>query len=200
MIIVFIIFWWLNRKLLSSRWWLGQILLSVSPWFIQLWYAPLEFSWLMQPNFSLKAAVHNLSVYSSADYIFFSGERRLQYGNQETGLLHLTYLPLVSIGLIQVVATPTWRWLGWWLGGGFVLASLFAKAPFFFASLLYLVPAQLLVGIGVVKLINFFPRQPRLIKLLIFALSLLVIYEVVIFAHIIAIHYPKRLEGAGISL
>ena len=199
-LIVFIGLLLINRHLLPKFWWLAQLLLVLSPWFIQLLYSPIELNWLLQPNFSIPQIFHNLSIYSSDDYVFFTGDKRLEYGTQEAGMVYLSFTPLWLIGLLQAVGNPRYRWLALWLGGGVLASSLFAQAPIFSASLLYIPSVQILVGLGAGHLIKNFSRYHLALRLGLVLLFAFVGYEMINFIHNLIVHYPQRLDIEGINL
>jgi hypothetical protein len=200
-IILFLLLFKLHSGLgLKKKWLLlSQLLLLSSPWFIQLLLSPVELNWLFSPATSIGQFFDNLAVYSSDEYVFFSGDDRLQYGTQEAGLLYLSWLPLWLIGLIQSIGQPAGK-ISLWLGIGVLVASLFGPAPNLSVSLLYIPAAQILTSLGLVHILKVFKKQPPLLKLVILLLLAFMIYEIIGFFHILTVHYPKRLQDAGIRL
>lgn len=164
------------------------LLFIVSPWFVQLFVSPVEPNWIAHPVSSIAGFWRNLAVYTSPEFIFFSGDRRLTYGTQEFGLLYLSWLPLVFI--------KPQKHLIRWLGLGIFFASLFKPIAPFSAALAYVLPLQLLVARGVKHLAVNFRRFHWLIRLGIILLALFNLYEIVNFWHVLAIHYPQRIHEA----
>jgi hypothetical protein len=162
-------------------------LLIVSPWFVQLFISPIELTWLAHPITSVSEFLRNLSFYSSPEFIFFSGDRRLAYGTQEFGLIYLSWLPLLAL-------VRPGRYLVWWLGVGILFASSFKAVAPFSAALLYILPLQILVAMGAKHLIANFRRFHPLIKLGIILLALFNLYEIANFWHVLVIHYPQRIH------
>src|SRR3989338_5021919 len=171
--------------------WLQLLLLTVAPWFIQLLISPIELHWLAQPVNSWSQFLNNIAFYTSPEFIFFSGDRRLAYGTQEFGLLYLSWLPL---GLVN-----PHKYVVWWLSMGILVASLFKPMAPFSAALLYIPPLQILVAGGAKHLITNFHRFHLLIRLGIILLALFNLYEIANFLHVLAIHYPQRIHEAVVN-
>src|SRR3989344_2314016 len=163
----------------------------VSPWFVQLFISPIETNFLTQPIASVAEFWRNLAFYTSPEFIFFSGDRRLAYGTQEFGLMYLSWLPLA-------VMKPR-RYLVGWLGIGILVASWFKPVAPFSAALLYILPLQILVAMGAKYLIANFRRFHPLIKLGIILLALFNVYEIANFWHVLTIHYPQRIHEAVVN-
>jgi len=198
-LIIFILFWILNRHLFPRFVWLAQLLLIVSPWFIQLLISPLEFHWLTQPATSLSAFLRNLALYSSDEFVFFAGDRRLGFGTQEFGLVYLSWLPLWLVGLVQSLSRPPAKYISWWLGLGILAASLFTPTAPFSAGLLYIPAVQVLTSFGLIHLLTHFRRYPLWLRLGLILLCLFSLYEVLNFFHVLAVHYPQRIHEAVTS-
>lgn len=164
------------------------LLFIVSPWFVQLFVSPVELSWIAHPVSSIAEFWRNLAVYTSPEFIFFSGDRRLAYGTQEFGLLYLSWLPL---GLVK-----PHKYVVWWLGIGILAASLFKPIAPFSAALFYIPPLQILVAEGAKHLITNFRRFHLLIRLGIILLTLFNLYEIANFLHVLVVHYPQRIHEA----
>lgn len=167
------------------------LLFIVSPWLVQLFVSPVELSWIAHPVSSIAEFWRNLAVYTSPEFIFFSGDRRLTYGTQEFGLLYLSWLPLVFL-------RPQ-NYLIWWSGIGILVASMFRPTAPFSAALLYIPALQLLVAGGAKHLIANFRSFHPLIKLSIIFLALFNLYEIANFWHVLAIHYPQRIHEAVLN-
>lgn len=160
--------------------------LIVSPWFVQLFISPIETNFLIQPIASVAEFWRNLAFYTSPEFIFFSGDRRLAYGTQEFGLMYLSWLPLVLMGLN--------RYLSVWLGLGILVSSLFKVTAPFSAALLYLPALQIAVTLGARRLVHSFRRQHWLIRIGIIVLALFNVYEIANFFHVLTLHYPQRIH------
>lgn len=167
------------------------LLFIVSPWLVQLFVSPVELSWIAHPVSSIAEFWRNLAFYTSPEFIFFSGDRRLTYGTQEFGLLYLSWLPL---GLVK----PR-KYVVGWLGIGILAASLFKSTAPFSAALLYIPALQLLVARGAKHLIANFRSFHPLIKLGIILLALFNLYEIANFIHVLAVHYPQRIHEAVVN-
>lgn len=167
------------------------LLFIVSPWLVQLFVSPVELSWIAYPISSIAEFWRNLAFYTSPEFIFFSGDRRLAYGTQEFGLLYLSWLPLMFI--------KPQKYLIWWLGTGILVASLFKPMAPFSAALLYIPPLQILVAGGAKHLITNFHRFHPLIRLGIILLALFNLYEIANFIHVLAVHYPQRIHEAVVN-
>lgn len=167
------------------------LLFIVSPWLVQLFVSPVELSWITYPVSSIAEFWRNLAFYTSPEFIFFSGDRRLAYGTQEFGLLYLSWLPLIWLG--------SQKQLWWWVGGGIIVASAFKITVPFSAALLYILPLQLLVASGAKYLITNFRRFGWSVKLVVVALVLFNFYEIANFIHVLAVHYPQRIHEAVVN-
>lgn len=167
------------------------LFIIVSPWLVQLFISPIEFSWLVHPVASLSEFWRNLAFYTAPEFIFFSGDRRLAYGTQEFGLIYLSWLPLWLVN--------PHKYLVWWLGMGILVASLFQPTAPFSAALLYIPALQILVAGGAKHLITNFRSFHPLIRLSIILLALFNFYEIANFFHVLTTHYPQRIHEAVLS-
>ena len=178
---------------------LSLFLLIASPWFVQLFISPIELSWLTHPISSISELLRNLSLYSSNEFIFFTGDPRLSYGTQEFGLVYLSFLPLWLLGLIRSLSKTPHKYITWWLGLGVLVASLFKPTAPFSAALLYLPAVQILTSLGALHLVTHFRRFHPLIKLGIILLFLFNFYEIANFFHVLTTHYPQRIHEVVLS-
>lgn len=199
-LIIFLLLFFFNKKLIPRYWLLSQALILVAPWFIQTYISPIEFAFFNLPISSLSEFLHNLSYYTSTDFIFFAGDPRLAYGIQDYGLLYISWLPFLIIGLIHFIDHFPHQLIFWWLGLGLVIASLFKSVTPYSASLIYLPALQIIISLGFVYLITNFRQFHLWIKVLMIILLLFNFYEITNFFHALIIHYPHRLHEAITSI
>ena len=181
--------------MISKKKYLAALLfLIISPWFVQLLVSGFEWWWLKSLGFSLSNIWENLITNTSVDYLFLQGDSRVEFGTQETGPFYIYQIPLILIGFYALFDNFNLHkkiLLGW-----LITAVLFAgcfTSPDFSNDLFYFLPLQIISFLGLLKIIDIWKRGKLLTKGILSAYALLAIYEMIIFFHIIIVHYPKRL-------
>lgn len=195
-IIVVIVNIFLAKFLVKGKWWVvaSVLFLLISPWFIQLLISGIEFWWSKPLITRGDKFIESLIINSSTDYLFFKGDPRVNFGTQETGLFYIFQIPLIILGFYNLFKQRDnyKRILFGWLSIGFLLASFFT-APDFSNGLFYFLPLQLISFLGLSFLFRKWQNAKRLQKGLLILFLLFAVYEIVIFFHILIVHYPKRL-------
>lgn len=185
-----------TKKLLKNKYYLIILLfLFISPWFMQLFIFGLEPKDFTQINLSPNNFTERLINNSSTDYLFFQGDKRITFGTQETGLLYLFQIPLLFIGFYQVFdkLNSLHKKIIFWLLIAFLISGLFKDSSTSSISLLYLLPLQIISVIGLIVIFKSWLKGNCLIKCLISILLFFALYEIIIYFHILIVHYPKRL-------
>ena len=138
-----------------------------------------------------------MAIISSADYLFFLGDKRVDYWNQETGPLFLFEIIPMIIGFYSLIFDNR-RWsrvvLCWFILT-IIVTSCFKYQPDFIVSLIIILPLQVIILAGFNYLadrLSVIKRNP-VMMLLAFLLIALSMHEVISYFHIMLIHYPKRL-------
>ncbi len=171
------------------------LFLIVSPWFVQLLLSGVEWWGIKSLTLDVSVVLENLITNSSIDYLFFKGDPRSAFGTQETGPFYICQIPLILVGFYLIFQKTTfWRKvLLVWFGLGVLLASLFVGTPDFSNGLFYFLPLQFISFLGLNKLIDHWKKGKILTKIFLIFFSFFSLYEMIIFFHIIIVHYPKRL-------
>ncbi len=155
------------------------LLLSITPWFLTLIINRPSFqsghSQLPWPQ-QISA---NLTFYTSAEFLFFSGDGRPDYGTGDHGVFLLSFLPLILIG-----AYHGRKIILWWFVGGLTLASFFSQAPNLHGALWYLPALSILAAIGAGKLSK---SKNTTLQCMVF---MWLLYEAIRLYHVILIHKP----------
>lgn len=179
----------------KKKYLVALLFLFISPWFIQLLVSGFEWWWIKPLNFNLSNIWENIIKNASVDYLFFQGDPRTQFGTQETGPFYIYQIPLILIGFYALFDNFNLRkkiLLGW-LITAILFASCFSS-PDFSLDLFYFLPLQIISFFGLLKIIDIWKKGKLLTKGILSAYACLSIYEMIIFFHIIIVHYPKRLS------
>ncbi len=168
--------------------------LLITPWFIQLLISGFE-TWERKPLIKESAKIiNNLTINTSVDYLFFKGDPRVKFGNQETGPFYIYQFFLILAGFYCLFnkfnRLSIILMLWFFIGLGF--ASLFAS-PDFSNCLLYFLPLQVISFLGLVKILDWWWTKKLIFRIFIGLFFLLAGYEMIIYFHIMLVHYPKRL-------
>lgn len=184
------------KKLIKGKWWFFSLFfLLTSPWFIQLLLSGFELFWFKPLVVGINDFIESLIINSSSDYLFFRGDPRVNFGTQETGLFYIFQIPLIGIGfyaLFSKLDKYKKILLAWFLLG-FLIASLFASSPDFSNGLFYFLPLQIISFLGLVSVFRNWQTAIKFKRALILLFFLFAAYEMIIFFHILVVHYPKRL-------
>lgn len=177
------------------NWFLGILFFLISPWLLQLLFMGFEPWWQQKITLKPNEILDNLINNSSTDYLFFQGDKRIKYGTQETGLLYIFQLPLIVVGFYTLFTKYTlyFKKIFLWLIAGFLLSGLFTNSPNFSVSLLYILPIQTIAFMGLIKILHNWPKRNLWFKYLTILFFIFSLYEIIIFFHILIVHYPKRL-------
>lgn len=170
----------------------------LTPWFMQLLISGLDFSWWRQITFNPNEILKNIINNSSTDYLFFQGDKRLIFGTQETGLFYIFQIPLILFGGYFLFLSKFKLWqkaLIFWLISGFITSAFFGQSADLNISLFYVLPLEIISFLGIIYLKKIWEKGKLLIRTALTLFLLFSFYEIVIYFHILLVHYPKRLLG-----
>jgi len=191
-----IIYWIFVKKLVKNQFFfLALFFLLISPWFIQLIIFGIELKDFTLLDFSFRKLLAHLVRNTSIIYLFFQGDKRIDFGTQETGFFYLFQILLITVGFYQLFdkLSQFSKKMILWLGSAILVTSFFKISQSFSISLLYLLPLQIISLVGLMTILRSWLKASYLMKFLIVVLLLLALYEIILYFHILLVHYPKRL-------
>lgn len=182
-----------NQRLLGVH----LVLLLLSPWWLTLLIARPSLRSLPSTQPKLDQIGDNVSFFTSAEFLFFSGDGRPGYGTGEHGVFLLSFLPLIAVGFWQslreksnVTKLPLW-----WLGGGVTAAATLSNVPGLPGSVWFLPAMSVLatIGLNVVARSLKDEKKTSLHKTMAIILLVWLLYEALRLYQIILIHKPFNL-------
>lgn len=160
LVIIFIITssWWvysLHQK--ASRVLLHLVLLLSTPWIVVLTLSQPSLRPLPASQPKLERITANANFISSFEFLFFSGDRRPGYGIIDYGLFLPSFLPLIALGLSEVIKQKKDRkyaFVIWWLISGLAISIATSNNPVFPGSLWFIPSLSLLSSVGLYSLLD----------------------------------------------
>src|SRR3989344_8950080 len=134
----------------------------------------------------------NYSDHFGGDFLFVNGDMIERYKIPETGLLYLTDVVLVVVGLVWFIRrSPKYsNVIWWWLLIAPVASALTFQTPNAHRSENMVIPIIIIGAVGLVATINFLRKQPlKYVTLTI--LVLVYAWQIIRHLHQYYVHYPK---------
>jgi len=170
------------------------LLLLITPWFLLLLIAKPTLKEIPALSPKFVQIGENISVFSSGEFLFFHGDVRPIYSIKDYGVILLSFLPSLVVGINQTIKKRSlinnialgWLFLGW------IIAVTFSNVAGLPGSLWFLPALSILATIGANELIRIrsYKKTTIYIKQLIVINFFWIIYESIRLYHVIIVHQP----------
>lgn len=139
--------------------------------------------WVLYSSAFLK----NYTDHFGGDFLFVNGDMIERYKIPETGLMYLTDMGLVVLGLVVLIRRPP-RYanvIWWWLVVAPVASALTFQTPNAHRSLNLVIPLTIIAAIGLVEILK------RWKVLGICVLGVVYLWQIARYLHMYYVHYPQ---------
>jgi len=142
-------------------------------------------------NFSIKSIINNVFILTSPDFIFFKNITFWWGGVREIGIIHLSFLPFLVVGIYEVIINHKWN-IFFWIGFILFISSL---SPFFPESREFFLAIPFLSIIIAFGINGFFKQKSLISKVIFYLVFVMIVYDLAQFWHYYTVHYPQQILG-----